>query len=108
MPNLCRVSSYMHLRFCRERVDPCSSQGGLFAHFHAARAYREAWGKPVAFYSDKHGVFRVNHSGTLGGDEITQFGRALHALNIDIICANLSQAKSPAPRLEQASGRAGA
>jgi len=26
-----------------------------FAYFHAARAYLEAWGKPVAFYSDKHG-----------------------------------------------------
>jgi hypothetical protein len=25
---------------------------------------------------------------------MTQFGRALHALNIDIICANSSQAKS--------------
>src|SRR5215472_12300099 len=59
-----------------------------FAYFHAARAYLEAWGKPVAFYSDKHGVFRVNHPGALGGDGMTQFGRALHALDIDIICAN--------------------
>jgi hypothetical protein len=25
-----------------------------FAYFHAARAYLEAWGKPIAFYSDKH------------------------------------------------------
>ena len=33
-------------------------------------------------------VFRVNHPGALGGDGMTQFGRALHALNIDIICAN--------------------
>jgi hypothetical protein len=54
----------------------------------AARAYLEAWGKPVAFYSDKHGVFRVNQTGAIGGDGMTQFGRALHALNIDIICAN--------------------
>jgi hypothetical protein len=30
-----------------------------FSYFHATRAYLEAWGKPVAFYSDKHGVFRV-------------------------------------------------
>jgi hypothetical protein len=37
-------------------------------------------------------VFRVNHPGALGG--MTQFGWALHALNIDIICANSSQAKS--------------
>jgi len=39
-----------------------------FSYFHATRAYLEAWGKPVAFYSDKHGVFRVNHPGALGGD----------------------------------------
>ena len=72
-----------------------------FAYFHATRAYLEVWGKPVAFYSDKHGVFRVNHQGALGGDGMTQFGRALHALNIDIICANSSQAKGRVERAQQ-------
>jgi hypothetical protein len=38
-------------------------------------------------------------SGALGGDGLTQFGRALHALNIDIICAKSSPAKG---RLERA------
>ena len=61
-----------------------------FDYFQATREYLEAHGKPVAFYSDKHGVFRVNHPGALGGDGMTQFGRALHALNIDIICAIFS------------------
>src|SRR3984893_6822657 len=69
-----------------------------FAYFNAARAYLEAWGKPVAFYSDKHGVFRVNHPGALAGDGMTQFGHALDALNIDIICANSSQAKGRVER----------
>src|SRR6266478_1257349 len=69
-----------------------------FSYFHATRAYLEAWGKPVAFYSDKHGVFRVNHPGALGGDGMTQFGRALDALNIEIICANSSQAKGRVER----------
>ena len=32
------------------------------------------------------------------GDGMTQFGRALHALNIDIICANTSQAKGRVER----------
>ena len=36
--------------------------------------------------------------GALGGDGMTQFGRALHALNIDIICANSSQAKGRVER----------
>ena len=63
--------------------------------------YFEATGKPIAFYSDKHAVFRVNKKDALGGDGMTQFGRALHALNIDIICANCSQAKG---RVERANG----
>ena len=75
----------MHLQFVESE--------STFAYFQAARTYLEAWGKLVAFYSDKHGVFRVNHPGALGGDGMTQFGRALHALNIDIICANSSPAK---------------
>jgi hypothetical protein len=54
-----------------------------------------------AFYSDKHGVVRVNRKDAIGGDGMTQFGRALHALNIDIICANSSQAKG---RVERANG----
>jgi hypothetical protein len=80
----------MHLQFVESE--------STFAYFHAARAYLEARGKPVAFYSDKHGVFRVNHPGALGGDGMTQFGRALHALNIDIICANSSPAKGRVER----------
>jgi len=35
----------------------------------------------------KHGIFRVNAKDPVGGDRITQFGRALMELNIDIICA---------------------
>src|SRR5271156_368418 len=84
------TSRLMHLQFVESE--------STFAYFHAARAYLEAWGKPVAFYSDKHGVFRVNHPGALGGDGMTQFGRALHALNIDIICANSSLAKGRVER----------
>jgi hypothetical protein len=84
------TSRLMHLQFVESE--------STFAYFHAARAYLEGWGKPVAFYSDKHGVFRVNQPGALGGDGMTQFGRALHALNIDIICANSSQAKGRVER----------
>jgi transposase len=84
------TSRLMHLQFVESE--------STFAYFHAARAYLEAWGKPIAFYSDKHGVFRVNHPGALAGDGMTQFGRALHALNIDIICANSSPAKGRVER----------
>jgi hypothetical protein len=67
------------------------------AYFAATRAYLERHGKPVAFYSDKHGVFRVNKKDAVGGDGMTQFGRALHALNIDIICARRPRAVCSAP-----------
>src|SRR6201982_755829 len=72
-----------------------------FDYFRTTRAYLEAHGKPVAFYSDKHGIFRVNSKDAAGGDGVTQFGRALLALNIDIICANSPQAKG---RIERAFG----
>jgi hypothetical protein len=72
-----------------------------FDYFRATRLYLEAYGKPVAFYSDKHSIFRVNSKDAAGGERITQFGRALAELNIDIICANVPQAKG---RVERAFG----
>ncbi len=87
------TSRLMHLQFVESE--------STFDYFTATRAYLERYGKPVAFYSDKHGVFRVNKKDAVSGDGMTQFGRALHALNIDIICANSSQAKG---RVERANG----
>src|SRR5674536_56145 len=84
------TSRLMHLQFVESE--------STFDYFVATRAYLERHGKPVAFYSDKHGVFRVNKKDAVGGDGMTQFGRALHALNIDIICANSSQAKGRVER----------
>ena len=70
-------------------------------YFRATRAYLEMHGKPIAFYSDKHGIFRVNAKDAAGGERATQFGRALSELNIDIFCANSPQAKG---RVERAFG----
>ena len=85
------TSRLMHLRFVESE--------STFAYFAATQNYLEAHGKPVAFYSDKHSVFRVNGDGSgIAGDGMTQFGRALHALNIEIICANSSQAKGRVER----------
>src|SRR6266496_83475 len=80
----------MHLKFVETE--------STFDYFQATREYLEAHGKPVAFYSDKHGVFRVNTPGAVQGDGMTQFGRSLHALNIDILCANTPQAKGRVER----------
>ncbi len=69
-----------------------------FDYFYSTKRYLEKYGKPIAFYSDKHSVFRVNKKGATTGNGMTQFGRALHELNIDIICANTSQAKGRVER----------
>src|SRR5918993_19214 len=69
-----------------------------FDYFRATRAYLERYGKPVAFYSDKHAIFRVNKREAAGGDGMTQFGRALDQLTIEIICANAPQSKGRVER----------
>lgn len=72
-----------------------------FSYFEALRPYLNAHGCPVAFYSDKHSVFRVTNSNAKGGQGMTQFGRALAELNIEIICANSSQAKGRVERVNR-------
>jgi transposase len=71
-----------------------------FSYFAATASYLKRHGKPVAFYSDKHSIFRVNRPSP-DGSGVTQFGRALAELNIDIICANTPQAKGRVERMHQ-------
>ncbi len=66
----------------------------FFAYCEASRHYFERYGKPVAFYSDKHSIFRVNQPRPLGlSSGLTQFERAMQDLDIKILCANSPQAK---------------
>ena len=51
----------------------------------------------MAFYSGKHSVFRVARPNK-HTDGMTQFGRALAELNVEILCANSSQAKGRVER----------
>ncbi len=68
------------------------------SYFEALDGYLTTHGCPTAFYSDKHTVFRVNRPDAKGGSGMTQFGRALAELNIEILCANSSQAKGRVER----------
>ena len=72
-----------------------------FSYFGALELYLKAHGAPVAFYSDKHSVFRVAKKDAKGGQGMTQFGRALSELNIEILCANSSQAKGRVERMNR-------
>ncbi|RFB94770.1 ISNCY family transposase [Rhizobium leguminosarum bv. trifolii] len=83
----------MQLRFVRSE--------SAFSYFDALEPYLEHHGAPIAFYSDKHSVFRVTKKDTKGGQGMTQFGRALSELNIEILCANSSQAKGRVERMNR-------
>ena len=84
------TSRLMELRFVKSE--------STFDYFEATRSYLERHGKPVAFYSDQASVFRVTTSPVRQNGGVTQFGRALSELNIDIICANTPQAKGRVER----------
>jgi transposase len=73
----------------------------FFSYSLAAEGYFRQHGKPVAFYSDKHGIFRVNQASVGQGEALTQFGRAMQDLGIQIICANTPQAKGRVERANQ-------
>ena len=53
----------------------------LFARFFFGGL--ERFGKPLAFYSDKASVFRINNASAVKGPGYTQFGRAL-SLELEI------------------------
>lgn len=83
----------MQLRFVRSE--------SAFTYFEALEFYLKHHGAPIAFYSDKHSVFRVAKKEAKGGQGMTQFGRALCELNIEILCANSSQAKGRVERMNR-------
>lgn len=72
-----------------------------FDYMRETRACIEQHGRPIAFYSDKHAIFRVNKPDAGGGTGMTQFGRPLHEINVDILCANSAPAKG---RIERCFG----
>lgn len=72
-----------------------------FSYFEAAEHYFRRHGKPLAFYSDKLGVFRINQTNAVTSSGLTQFGRAMEQLGIQVICANTPQAKGRVERANQ-------
>jgi hypothetical protein len=79
-----------------------------FAPVESARAYLETLrchvlehGRPLAFYSDRHGIFRVNAKDARSGDGKTGFGRVAARLKIAPIHALTPQAKGRVERANQ-------
>jgi transposase len=79
-----------------------------FAPVESSKAYLDtlrdqvlAHGLPLAFYSDRHGIFRVNAKDAEGGDGKTEFGRVVERLEIGLINALTPQAKGRVERANQ-------
>jgi transposase len=91
-------------------VDDATSQliALRFAPAECTKAYLEALrdqvlahGRPLAFYSDRHGIFRVNAKDAESGDGKTEFGRVVERLGIGLINALTPQAKGRVERANQ-------
>lgn len=68
------------------------------AYFESCKKHLKKHGRPLIYYSDRHGIFRVNHKNALGGEGETQFERAMKELGIQTINANSPQAKGRVER----------
>lgn len=86
------TSRLTHLRFMPQEC--------TLGYMQALHGHIREHGLPMALYSDRHGIFRVNN-GDARDDAVSQFGRALVTLGIESICANSPQAKG---RVERANG----
>ena len=87
------TSKIVEMHFCKHET--------THDYLLTLKRYIKRYGKPCTLYSDKHSVFRVNRENNLNGKRITQFGRVLKDLDIDLICAHSPQAKG---RVERANG----
>ena len=79
-----------------------------FAPVESGKAYLDTLrdqvlthGRPLAFYSDRHGIFRVNAKDAESGDGKTEFGRVMERLDIALIYALTPQAKGRVERANQ-------
>jgi len=76
------------------------------AYMAGLKSYIQENGKPLALYSDRHSIFRINtrkNGASSVADEsgLTQFGRATRELSIELIFANSPQAKGRVERVNK-------
>jgi hypothetical protein len=73
------------------------------AHFDLLERWLKKHGRPLALYSDRHGIFEAHKKGEPDYEGETQFSRALGELDIELIKAHSPQAKG---RVERSFGTA--
>lgn len=70
-----------------------------FGYMKLIEKHLVSYGKPVAYYSDKHSIFKTTREQCLDGKlQDTQVHRALRELGVELICAHSSQAKGRVER----------
>jgi transposase len=72
-------------------------------HFDLLQRWLQAYGRPLALYTDRHSIFEAQNKGQARPDAETQFGRALRELGAELIRARSPQAKG---RVERSFGTA--
>jgi hypothetical protein len=75
-----------------------------FHLFQTTKAYLLGHGRPLAFYVDRDSIYRVNRQATVQEElqdipPLTQFGRAMRQLDIELLPAFSPQAKGRVERL---------
>ncbi|MFT5318707.1 MAG: hypothetical protein ACI8RA_001975, partial [Chlamydiales bacterium] len=77
------TSKIMEFRFIKEEC--------LEGYFQGMKRYIETYSRPLALYSDRHTIFKSPKSEER--PKLTQFGKAMKELDIELIYANSPQAK---------------
>ena len=109
-------------RWFEKRADPCTliayiddatsrimdgefaDYEGTFTLYSATEHYLKTYGRPLSLYVDKHSTFTINRQATIeeglkDQKPLTQFGRAMEDMRIELILANSPQAKGRVERL---------
>ena len=89
------TSNLKWLHFCKKETTN--------DYFKATKCYLKKYGIPLSYYSDKHSIFKINtkelNSLTIDKNKgLTQFGRAMKELGIELINAETPQAKGRVER----------
>ncbi len=77
--------------------------GTVETHMDLLGRWLRRHGRPLAVYTDRHSIFEPQDKGRAVFEGITQFGRALQELDVDLIRAHSPQAKG---RVERSFGTA--
>ncbi len=72
--------------------------GTVETHMDLMQRWLKRYGRPLAVYTDRHSIFEPQDKGRALPDGVTQFGRAMQELDVELIRAHSPQAKGRVER----------